>query len=184
MILALAVGGLLVLVPAGWGMVRWWRGQEEDRRIESVDEIIRRHAEANRLPVALVQAVIRIESGGDPKAVSPKNARGLMQITPITEQEMLRRLKIPKGDLFDPDYNLRLGTGYLRLMVDRFGGNLRLALAAYNMGPTKLRRILTAHPGRSVEHILEQDVPRETCYYVAAVLDEADVGLVLPNETP
>jgi soluble lytic murein transglycosylase-like protein len=174
----------MVCVPAGWGVILWWRGRQVDQRIESADDLIRRHAEANRLPVALVQAVIRIESGGDPRAVSPKNARGLMQITPITEKEMLRRLRIPQGDLFDPDYNLRLGTGYLRLMVDRFGGNLRLALAAYNMGPTRLRRILAEYPNRSVEQILRQDVPRETAYYVAAVLDEADVGLTLPDESP
>jgi soluble lytic murein transglycosylase-like protein len=79
------------------------------------------------LDPALVLAVIQAESGGDPLAVSPAGALGLMQVMPDKFG--------PNEDPFDPEANLRAGCSYLRRMLDRYGGDLELALAAYNSGP-------------------------------------------------
>lgn len=79
------------------------------------------------LDPALVLAVIQAESGGDPLAVSPAGALGLMQVMPDKFS--------PHEDPFDPETNLRAGCSYLRRMLDRYGGDLELALAAYNAGP-------------------------------------------------
>jgi soluble lytic murein transglycosylase-like protein len=77
----------------------------------------------------LVRAVIQKESGGRPCAVSPRGAQGLMQIMPGTAAE----LKL--ADPFDPQQNVDAGVRYLKALLDRFKGDLKLALGAYNAGP-------------------------------------------------
>lgn len=84
--------------------------------------------EFNTDPV-LVLAVLDTESGGDNAAVSPVGARGKMQIMPETAREL------GVTNLHDPRQNIRGGTKYLKQMLDRYDGNLDLALAAYNAGP-------------------------------------------------
>ncbi len=91
----------------------------------------------------LVLAVMREESGFSPTAVSPSDARGLMQLLPSTARWIAEeKLRIPyrEADLFSPDYNIRLGTWYLRHLLDQFDGDLAWAVAAYNGGPGNLRR--------------------------------------------
>lgn len=87
---------------------------------------------------ALPTLIIQAESGGDPNAVSPKGARGLMQLMPDTAKEMAAELKIPYDEArltADPNYNTALGTAYLNKMLGRYNGNSALAVAAYNAGP-------------------------------------------------
>jgi soluble lytic murein transglycosylase len=113
--------------------------KERSPRSSSVDTsairaIISRHAATFRLEEALVRAVIKAESGFNPRAVSKKGALGLMQLMPDTA----RLLKV--RDPLDAEENIRGGSRYLRLMLDEFNGNLDLALAAYNAGPNAVRR--------------------------------------------
>jgi soluble lytic murein transglycosylase-like protein len=76
----------------------------------------------------LVKAVISTESNFDPRAISPKGARGLMQLMPSTAS------RFGVKDVFDPAQNISGGVRYLRYLLDLFGGDLVLALAAYNAG--------------------------------------------------
>jgi len=82
----------------------------------------------------LVKAIIAVESEFDQWAVSSKGARGLMQLMPDTA----RRLGV--ADSFDARQNIFGGTQYLRMLLDQFGGDVDLALAAYNAGPTAVLR--------------------------------------------
>ncbi|MBP7339652.1 lytic transglycosylase domain-containing protein [Niveispirillum sp.] len=86
------------------------------------------------LPAAWIRAVIQVESGGDPGAVSPKGALGLMQLMPNTWAEMSDRHGIG-SDVFDPAANIMAGTAYLAEMRDRFG--YPGLFAAYNAGPAR-----------------------------------------------
>jgi soluble lytic murein transglycosylase-like protein len=93
-------------------------------------DVIHEAALSHSLPPSLVEAVARVESGLNPKALSPKGARGLMQVMPATG----RRFGIKSDRLFEPEHNLAAGAAYLAWLMDRYDDNLDLALAAYNAG--------------------------------------------------
>ncbi len=109
----------------------FYRGEGRGLGISS---LIDHYAGRFRLDVALVKAVIKVESDFDPKVVSSKGAQGLMQLMPATAREM------GVSDPFDPGQSIYGGTYYLRQMLDTFNSNLDYALAAYNAGPTAVHR--------------------------------------------
>ncbi len=97
-------------------------------RFSRYDEYIRQAATLYQIPEELVRAVIRVESGFDPRAVSRTNARGLMQLMPETAERML------VSDVFDPRQNIFGGVRYLRVLANLFNGDIELTLAGYNAG--------------------------------------------------
>ena len=97
-------------------------------RYTRYDTWIREAAALYQIPEALIRAVIRVESDFDPRAVSPANARGLMQMIPETAERML------VTDVFDPRQNIFGGVRYLRVLANTFNGDLALTVAAYNAG--------------------------------------------------
>jgi soluble lytic murein transglycosylase len=101
------------------------------------------HARNYRLEPALLAAVIYEESRFDPGAESRSGAIGLMQLTPETARGIALRTggsRFELSDLYDPELNVRYGSWYLRHLLDKYGGNLRLALAAYNGGQGNVAR--------------------------------------------
>jgi soluble lytic murein transglycosylase-like protein len=110
------------------------------------------HARAQDLDPKLVEALIRVESAFNSGAVSNKGAMGLMQLMPGTA------LELGVENAFDVEENLRGGTVYLRSLLDRFNGDLTLALAGYNAGPAAVEKYRGVPPYR------------ETTEYVRRVL--------------
>jgi soluble lytic murein transglycosylase-like protein len=103
-------------------------------RTGAFDDLIVEHARRHDIRPDLVRAVVQVESGFNPRALSPKGAQGLMQLMPATAREL------GVGNAFDPEENVRGGVQYLRQLLDRYGNDEQLALAAYNAGPGAVDR--------------------------------------------
>jgi Rod binding domain-containing protein len=99
----------------------------------SYGALIDEAARANNLDSSLIESVILAESGGNPDAISPAGAKGLMQLMDTTASDY------GVTDSFDPGQNILAGSRFLRRLMDRFG-DTRLALAAYNAGPENVSR--------------------------------------------
>ena len=93
-----------------------------------------------------------------------------MQITSPAEQDVLRLRKWDKGDLFEPEYNVRIGTAYLSLMVHRFDNDYALAVAAYHMGASRVQQLRNAHPEFSSRQLIERHANPTTRRYCRVVL--------------
>ena len=105
-------------------------------------ELIRSAARRYGVDQNLIVSVISVESNFNPKAVSRRNARGLMQLLPGTASRLGVR------DVFDPKQNIEAGARYLRDLLLRYNNNLVLALAAYNAGPQSVQRYGRVPPYR------------------------------------
>ena len=129
---------------------------ETEAEVTTIDEHIKEVADRYGVRADLVAAVIEAESEFNPRAVSRRGARGLMQLMPKTAATL------GVDDLFDPKANIDAGVRHLRAMMDRFDNNIPLALAAYNAG--------------EVAVIKHRGVPpyRETRAYVKRILKRLD----------
>ncbi|MGM0555018.1 MAG: lytic transglycosylase domain-containing protein [Myxococcota bacterium] len=101
---------------------------------DDFDDIIREASEAYDVPFAFIKAVIRIESHFQPAAVSHAGAMGLMQLMPRTAESL------NVTDAFDPRQNIFGGAKFLRILIDRYDGDINLILAAYNAGDAAVAR--------------------------------------------
>jgi soluble lytic murein transglycosylase-like protein len=97
-----------------------------------LDPLIETSAKRHGVKPELVRAIIRKESGGRPCAVSIKGAQGLMQLMPDTAGDL------NVADPFDSEQNVDAGTKFLKALLEKFKGDLRLALGAYNAGPNAI----------------------------------------------
>lgn len=125
------------------------------------------------IPENWIWAVMRQESGGNPKAVSPVGAQGLMQIMPATWAMLTARYDLG-SNAFEPRANIHAGAAYLRMMWDRYR-DLRLTLAAYNAGPGRVDAYASGRRG----------LPAETVNYVARIAPSLGTsGIASPAAVP
>lgn len=137
----------------------------------SHQEKITAEAKRHGLDPFLVMALIRQESAYDPEIKSPVGATGMMQIMPATGKELAGKLRKSwsPGRLTDPEYNIELGTFYLRQLIQRFGGSVELALAAYNGGMGNVWKWQSAFRGRASDEFIESIPFSETKGYVKRI---------------
>lgn len=103
-------------------------------RRNALEPLVQRIASMHGVHAALLKAVIEVESGFNARARSPKGAIGLMQVMPATAA------RYGQFDLYSPEQNVEVGARYLRDLLAMFGGNVRLAVAAYNAGENAVIR--------------------------------------------
>ena len=131
---------------------------------DDAEALIAQASTKQQLQPDLVRAVMRQESGFKPCAVSTKGAEGLMQLMPATA------VRFGVEDPFDPTTNAMAGAAYLKELMGKYKGNMRLALVAYNAGPLK------------ADQLDPSKYPVETQGYLAAIL--AEIGTPNAPSTP
>jgi hypothetical protein len=112
--------------------------------------IILQAASRHEIDPALVKAIIMAESGYNPNAISQRGAKGLMQLMPSTAEAL------GVEDVFNPEQNISGGVRYFKKLVNRFDGDIKLALAAYNAGSNKVRHYQGIPPYKSTHHYIEK----------------------------
>ena len=135
--------------------------------------IVTQQASRNDLDSDLILALIRQESSFQASARSKANARGLMQVLPSTGRTLARQAGITKysvGRLYTPETNIALGTRYLASLLQRYGGKVELALAAYNAGNSRVDRWLQQFGDVDMAEFVERIPFSETRSYVKQVL--------------
>lgn len=150
-----------------WGSVQFDRNRKNTAYLQ---ERATFHASEQGLDPDLVFAVIESESSWDWRAESPLGAKGLMQVMPIALADVKRLEEIDDGNLFDVDYNLRVGTLYLSNLLDRFEGDVALAVAAYHMGPTAVAKGRRKYPDLNPRDMIETHGGPQTRAYVKKVM--------------
>jgi soluble lytic murein transglycosylase-like protein len=140
--------------PTASGFKLYIREKTVGIKVDSVsktyDAIIRKAQIKYGIAFSLIKAVIHAESGFNPRAVSKKGAKGLMQIMP----DNYRALSV--SDPFDPSQNIMGGTRYLKQLLNRYDAKLPLALAAYNAGPTVVDLYLRIPPYTETQNYVQK----------------------------
>jgi transglycosylase-like protein with SLT domain len=143
-----------------------------------LEPVIRRYSSQHQLHPALIRAVIKAESDFDPRAVSRAGAIGLMQLMPQTA------VRLDVRDMYDPDDNVGGGAKYLRQLLDRFHGNLPLALAAYNAGENAVDRYQALPPFDETRQYVRKVLRYYRTFLVRdGVITERPVSRYAPAET-
>lgn len=139
---------------------------------------LERNANQQNLDPFMMAALIRQESEFDPQALSPKHAYGLTQVEPATGRALARRAGIKRFSnraLFQPAINLKLGSFYLRALLDQWGGKWEEALASYNAGKSRVVDWMAWNQYQEPAEFVESIPFTETREYVEAVLRNATV---------
>ncbi len=153
--------------------LKWWSTIKDEAQRQNLDPY-------------LIAGIIRQETVFDPKARSRANALGLMQILPSTGQAVARKNSLGNGgitsnDLFNPVLNIQLGVAYVRELLSQFG-RFEYVAAAYNGGPTRVRRWVNEFPTTEIEEWVESLPISETRLYVQGVYRNARIYQRLYDE--
>ncbi len=132
--------------------IKLWKNKTFVRDLEAgkYDDFIVSMGRKYHLDPPLIKAVIRAESAWNPRAISRAGAQGLMQLMPGTSKNL------DVDDPFDPGQNIEAGSRYLRLMLDKFNGDLIKALAAYNAGPGAVEKYGGVPPYRETRNYIKR----------------------------
>ena len=141
-------------------------------------DVLEKYSKEQGIDPFITAGLIRQESEFDAHVISHANAYGLMQILPSTGRDLGSRLKVARvtnSDLFNPHVNVKLGTFYVKMLLDTFGNEMERSLASYNAGMGNVKKWLTGAPEYREPAEWVETIPfNETRGYVQSVIRNAD----------
>lgn len=153
-----------VVVEAKYYLLKGW-GAKPKPPPTILDSDIDRAADRQGIPRNLVHALVKVESGKNPNAVSNDGAKGLSQLLDGTGREWHARLNVGgRYNPFDHRQNVFIGAAYLRYLLDMYGGNKELALTAYNQGYGRVNNLLAKNKTKSLKGIIKDLGPDGRSY--------------------
>jgi soluble lytic murein transglycosylase-like protein len=130
-----------------------------------IDADINRAADKQGIPRNLIHALVKVESGKNPNAISPVGAKGLSQLLDRTGREWHAKLNVRgRYNPFDHRQNVFIGAAYLRYLLDMYSGNKELALTAYNQGYGRVNNLLAKNRANSLKGIIKDLGPDGRAY--------------------
>ncbi|MFC1488491.1 lytic transglycosylase domain-containing protein [Thermodesulfobacteriota bacterium] len=126
------------------------KATHNDKRERSFHPIIVQAAHLHQVDPALIKAIIKAESSYNPKALSKRGAKGLMQLMPGTAKAL------GVEDSFNPEQNIKGGVRYFKNLVNQFNGDVKLALAAYNAGSRAVRKYRGVPPYKATKYYIKK----------------------------
>lgn len=160
----LAGVGQLPSGKAKYDLLRGW-GTKPKAPPSIIDADINRAADKQGIPRSLIHALVKVESGKNPNAVSPVGAKGLSQLLDRTGREWHAKLNVGgRYNPFDHRQNVFIGAAYLRYLLDMYKGNKELALTAYNQGYGRVNNLLAKNKTNSLKGIIKDLGPDGRAY--------------------
>lgn len=146
------------------------------------ESIVDEYSEEYGIDRYLIYAVIKGESNFNPKAISSKGAIGLMQLMQDTADEIGEDIGIESVDLYDEDTNIRIGVKYIFDLIDKYEGNINLAIVAYNAGTGNVSKWIEDGTIKKDGSDIENVPYKETNMYVRRILNNYRIYRLLYND--
>jgi soluble lytic murein transglycosylase len=168
-VLAVSYGGAALNGPPKDDARRWW----ENAYPRAFAELVEKHQSLGKNPDHYLLSIMRKESGYDPHVVSYADAQGLLQMIPATSLRVSKELGVPydRGKLYDPDYNIKLGSWYIGHLLQKFKGQIPFGAGSFNSGPRPVMKWLDAYGDREVDELVELVPFTQTREYMKKVTE-------------
>ncbi|MEZ4364263.1 MAG: transglycosylase SLT domain-containing protein [Kofleriaceae bacterium] len=167
--LGVVYGGSALSGPAEGSARVWW----EHAYPEAYKELVAKYEKLGDNPEGYLHAIMRKESGFDPKTLSYADAQGLLQMIPATTARVAKELGLPydRGTLYDPEFNIRTGSWYIGHLLGKFKQQIPLGAGAFNSGPRPVMRWCDQNGDREMDEFVELVSYTQTREYMKKVTE-------------
>jgi len=168
-VLAVSYGGAALNGPPRDDAKRWW----ENAYPLAYADLVEKHQAIGKNPDHYLLSIMRKESGFDPHVVSYADAQGLLQMIPATSLRVSKELGVPydPGKLYEPDYNIKLGSWYIGRLLQKFKGQIPFGAGSFNSGPRPVMKWLDQYGDREVDELVELVPFTQTREYMKKVTE-------------
>lgn len=168
-VLAVSYGGAALNGPPRDDAKRWW----ENAYPRAYADLVEKHQASGKNPDHYLLSIMRKESGFDPHVVSYADAQGLLQMIPATSLRVSKELGVPydPGKLYEPDYNIQLGSWYIGRLLQKFKGQIPFGAGSFNSGPRPVMKWLDQYGDREVDELVELVPFTQTREYMKKVTE-------------
>jgi soluble lytic murein transglycosylase len=167
--LAVSYGGYALDGPPEGDARRWW----ENAYPRAYQDLVEKYQDTGKNPEGYLWSIMRKESGFNPHVVSYADAQGLLQMIPATTLRVSKLLGVPydPGKLYEPEYNIQLGSWYIGHLLQKFKGQVPFGAGSFNSGPRPVMKWLDLYGDRETDEAVELVPYTQTREYMKKVTE-------------